>query len=125
MIHFSVDYFKHYLFIGLFFTAYEPWIKNRELSNRFLKEFDFGKASTMNDIVLEQVQYLFSTISNQASTNNGVITVDKLFNAAIVNVTYAFLTGQLFKFGDPKLDELVQVADEWVASTNTNGVLGN
>ena len=78
-------------------------MEQRRFSLRHLKDFGFGR-STMNDLVLEEVDRLVGFLRPSAG---GEVHVQSKFNLSVVNALWRISTGQSHGLDDPKLNELI------------------
>ena len=62
------------LFLGILFSKDEYWVENRRTSHKLLRDFGFGKQSTLEALLIEELKELTEEIKSNAI--NGKVTIE-------------------------------------------------
>lgn len=86
---------------------------------RTLREFGFGKSSTMEIILAEEVTKWVQFIKDKASKSaDNVIHVENIFNTAVTNVLWSMVSGKQYDYDDSRMATMLQLNTDFFKSTN-------
>ena len=109
------------LFLGIIFSKDDYWTENRCTSHRLLKEFGFGKQSTLESLLLEELKEFVEEIKFSAINGNATVEVTNQFDGIFLNVMWSMLTGERFPHGHPHLLKLHQLTLDFTSSQQLGG----
>ncbi|CAL8068264.1 unnamed protein product [Orchesella dallaii] len=97
-------------------TGYgEAWTKLRRYTIRTLREFGFGKSSSMGLVLNEEVDKFVAFFKNQVNPK-GLVYVKDPFDVSTVNVLWRLITGKSHDLDDSKMIELLRLSREYKKS---------
>ncbi|ODM88924.1 Farnesoate epoxidase [Orchesella cincta] len=102
--------------LGLIFSSGESWQKLRHFTIRTLKDFGFGKAASMDVVVLEEMDKFVGYLETKMQ-RDGVVEVDGLFNLTLVNMLWRLVTGINYSMNDKKIQKLLKLSNDMIKNT--------
>jgi hypothetical protein len=98
---------------GIGFSRGNYWVQTRRVSHRLLKEFGFGKNTTLETLVLEEMKEFADNWKSMIYEGGGsaVVKIEQQFNPVFLNVIWSLLTGKRFQQDDPQLTKFIDVTN--------------
>lgn len=106
---------------GLIFARGKPWSDQRRFTLRVLKDFGFGKAS-MESTLLDELDKLCEELKRCCDK---AIDIKTKMNISILNSLWSILTGQKLQLDDPKLQNILDRSNAFLASANPSSALAS
>ena len=108
-------------FLGIAFSRDDFWLENRRTSHKLLKRFGFGKTTTLESLLIEELGELIEEIKSSAVNGCALMEVTDQFNEVFLNIIWSTLTGKRFPHGHPQLHKLFQLTEDFMTSQQLGG----
>jgi hypothetical protein len=109
---------------GLIFSRGDFWAETRRVTHRLLKDFGYGKQSTLESLILEELQDFCSELKSQSQNQNVVEITPQFFNTIFLNVIWSLMTGTRFKHDDPEMKRILHLGHKYAESVQVGGGIG-
>nr|QST15069.1 CYP370B2 protein [Diaphanosoma celebensis] len=110
---------------GILITDGDVWKEQRRFVMRHLRDFGFGKSS-MEGMILDGVQDVLNDLEFLIKSSfDGHISLENLFTAAFVNITWALVAGKRIPRGDPQLEKVVGAVSGFLRATSVTGAISH
>lgn len=112
--------------LGVIWGNGKTWQNLRRFTMRNLRDFGFGKSSTMDIVVNEEIDKFIQHIQKQlARTRDNVLNEKDPFNVTMVNVLWRLASGKSYELDDPAIIKLVNLNRTFFETTNMGVDLGD
>jgi len=90
-------------------------------THSLLKEFGFGKASALEQLIVEELKVFTKELKSQINYGTGVIEIKHQFQTIFMNVVWSLLMGSRFQHDDPKLQHILELNRAYTGSAQIGG----
>ena len=109
------------VFTGIALSKDAYWEETRKTTHKLLKQFGFGKQSTLESLLIEELKEFVEEIKSSAVSGSVTVEVTDQFNAMALNVMWSMVTGTRFPHGHPQLQKLLELTENFVSSQDYAG----
>jgi methyl farnesoate epoxidase/farnesoate epoxidase len=106
--------------IGLIFSEGEFGRETRRLMMRILRDYGFGKKTTMESLILDEWEE-FNAMLKEKVAKNPRVTIDCTFNGPMANIVWSLISGTRFRLDDPELRELLDAINGFARAGQVGG----
>jgi len=108
--------------LGVVFSNGKFWYETRKFTLKTLRDFGFGRKSSMDSIIHEELSFLIAHVKRRLATTNNILTIHHNFDLSMVNVLWSLVTGHRFNYDDPILNEMLRHNDRINDAFNFNNI---
>jgi len=106
---------------GLLFSQDEYWAETRRITHSLLKQFGFGKASTLETLIIEELKVFSDELKSQLQNGEAVIEISNQFQTVFMNSIWSLATGTRFEHDDPELHRLLELNRQYAECAQIGG----
>ncbi|CAL8117112.1 unnamed protein product [Orchesella dallaii] len=109
--------------VGLVWSNREVWQTLRRFTIRTLRDFGFGKTSSMDVVINEEISKFlahFKKILARSETNTFIMTKE-LFEMTTTNVLWRLVTGISYDLDDSRMENVIRLSNEFLLSATNGG----
>jgi cytochrome P450 len=103
---------------GILFGEGKDWQEQRRFALKNLRDFGFGKGTTMETLINDEVVDLISEFKKEL---NQPVNLKRRFNAAVLNSLWHMIAGERFAHDDPQMISLISVISDELANQQVGG----
>lgn len=113
---------RTFLVSGVLMVGGDVWKEMRRFSLRTLRDFGFGKQSSMDATIQEELAGLMAGLNSQlAHADSGIVVpMHQFFTISILNILWKMIAGFRFEHTDTRLKQLLVLIDQ-VSKDNSIG----
>ncbi|KAM0736690.1 Methyl farnesoate epoxidase [Formica fusca] len=103
---------------GLLFTDGITWLQTRRFTTRHLRTFGIGQSAMKNRLIIE-AQELINHL--QEISEHGAVSMDRVFDVAVLNSLWFMIAGHTFRYEDEKLQQALEITHDAFRLMDTLG----
>jgi len=108
--------------LGIVFSDGKFWQNTRRFTVKTLRDFGFGKKSSMDIVIADEISDLMAYFRKGLAQTNNVITVHHNFDLSVINVLWSLVAGFRFDYDDPIPNQMMRHNDRINEAFNFNNV---
>jgi len=108
--------------IGIIFVNGDGWKEMRRFSMRTLRDFGYGKQTSMQLVLDEEVKALTSKVEVVANSPEPIMEIKHLFTMPVLNILWSMVSNIRTAEDDVKLRKLIKLVDNLAKA---NPIAGN
>lgn len=112
-----------FLKIGIIFVGGDGWREMRRFSTRTLRDFGFGKQSTMQGLMEDEANQLLEKMEQIENSPEKIVNFKHLFTMPVLNILWGMISSVRTSADDEKLKRLVILVNNIVTATPIGGTI--
>jgi methyl farnesoate epoxidase/farnesoate epoxidase len=106
---------------GILWGRDEAHKEMRRFSIRTLRDFGFGKQTSQEAVIEDEVMELFSRLNSRLESEGNIICMQQFFNISVLNILWSMMAGVRFSHDDPEFKALVNMINQTMKLLGGNG----